>query len=683
MVTEGIIEDWRNYALLSQSSSAAWSGFTFLVGFVIVFRTSQAYTRFWAALGDTHQMLAGWLEAASSLVAFARSSPKDAIVVENFLHTAVRLFSLLSASALQELTDVAEHHTWGLPTLDASTIDPETIETLDSSNTRVELLYHWLQQLVLDSQQSGVLTTSPPILARTLAELAKGMDKFQDAMKHSKVSFPFPYAQTTTLLLVFHWILTPLVMVQWTEWSLGAGVFTFVQVFTLWCLNGTAVGFEKPFGGEDNDIDPWELQRGMNSKLVTLMEPRTRRTPFIPMSTYVDLDLLKKRDTVHAAALHQEGWELKDVTSHIVEGRIWSCCRKKRSRDEEKSKIAVSTRYCTKRYGVIDGEKTAVLTIGIVGSELFLALPPQHDGKKGNFEVPNVKGERCTMRHKRVPIHQRHSLSQTPDASWEKDDYLDFPDSYLFAAEELAQASDSHKGDKASVQDIAAEQDGEQQLAIPDSGVTGHLGAMAEGHTEADAETEARVSVPGYVDEESWKAALPREVKTELSLESVVHPTRASTVKASMIDDPPSVSEQQAVELEAEPSGGGQVLPWGAAGTSTELTAAAEDTTVDVEAAAAPELPPAAPAPPEMPAAASELQAESKPAGHLPDLELGHAIEETLPAGEELVESSVMALANGGSTPIIARSETANLIHTAQEMLREDTATGDQPGPLT
>ena len=35
------------------------------------------------------------------------------------------------------------------------------------------------------------------------------------------------------MLLIFHWILTPLVMVQWTNTVLGAFVFTFVQVFTL------------------------------------------------------------------------------------------------------------------------------------------------------------------------------------------------------------------------------------------------------------------------------------------------------------------------------------------------------------------------------------------------------------------------------------------------------------------
>lgn len=51
------------------------------------------------------------------------------------------------------------------------------------------------------------------------------------------------------------------------------------------------------------------MVRGMNKGLISLMEPRSRRLPFIPASTFLDIDVLRKRDTIHAAALHQEGLE--------------------------------------------------------------------------------------------------------------------------------------------------------------------------------------------------------------------------------------------------------------------------------------------------------------------------------------------------------------------------------------
>ena len=274
--------------------------------------------------------------------------------------------------------------------------------------------------------QLGILTTPPPLLNRAFFELAKGMDKYQDAMKHSKIAFPFPYAQTTLMLLIFHWILTPLVMVQWTNTVFGSAIFTFVQVFTLWCLNATAVGFERPFGGDANDIDHIELQMTMNKSLINLMEPRSRRLPFIPASTFLDIDVLRKRDTIHSAALHQEGWELKDLdTSGFWNGTVFQSlcrfcgCRCRSRRDHtHRSMIAVSTRYSSKRYGMIDGQRTAVLTVGIVGSELCLALPALPNDSRSTFGVQNVNGQPCTLRAKRIPIQQRHLLTKAPDPSW-------------------------------------------------------------------------------------------------------------------------------------------------------------------------------------------------------------------------------------------------------------------------
>ncbi|CAE7239364.1 unnamed protein product [Symbiodinium sp. CCMP2592] len=572
--------DFNQWEMLSgNGGSAAWSGFTFLVGFVIVFRTSQAYTRFWSALGDTHQMMAAWLEAASSLVAFSRSSPADPLLVENWLHTVMRLFSLLSASALQELTDVAYHHTWGLPTLDASAIDHQSIETLDSSSCRVELLYYWIQQYVSDGSHHGVLITPPPLLSRTLAELAKGMDRYQDAMKHSKVPFPFPYAQTTLTLLIFHWILTPLVMVQWSSSTAGACIFTFVQVFTLWCLNATAVGFERPFGGELNDIDHLELQMNMNKSIINLMEPRTRRTPFIPSSTYLDIDVLRKRDTIHAAALHKEGWQLKDMSDD--RHQLLRCCSRSRARSA-RSTIAVSTRYSSKRYGFIDGERTAVLTIGIVGSDLCLALPALPADVRSTFEVLNVRGQPCTMRFKRIPIQDRHLLHKVPDPSW-SDDYLDFPVDYMFAAETLAKAYETQKfkGSLASVKAEGTEGDAK----VITRGVSQHLISDDLADTPRDKATsgcpEAK-ALPGAVQDvehdmsgDQRSRPCPSSIPSGIG-ESPTHEVQSSAAVEGKHTAPPHAADSRAPEsaepvenkiiLHMSPRKEGpqdMVLPWG------------------------------------------------------------------------------------------------------------------------
>jgi len=452
-----ILAEETSMALLSdRGGTAAWSGFSFLVGFVIVFRTSQAYSRFWDAMTDTDKMLTEWFDAASSICAFCRSSEREDHAVDTFLHTTVRLFSMLSASALQELSDVGKHQIWGLQTIDASSIDEASISALDASTGRVELLYHWIQQLVVANQHSQVLDAPPPIVNGALAELACGMSKFHDARKHAKQPFPFPYAQTTMMLLIFHWILTPLVMIQWTEWPTGAFVFTFVQVFTVWSLNAIATGFEKPFGGQENDIDPHDMQTRMNKQLLLLMEPRSRRIPTIKPSTILDSEKLRNLDSIHKAALVQEGWEIKelnwdDLRKLDVKRGCARCIGRLRPRRKAKTgqpKIAVSQRYCQKRYGMVDGERTEVLPVGIFDEQLVVAVPlcGGAHGSGKTYEVPNLSGDLCNLRMKEVPIRQRHGLLKVPDTNWVKGEYLTFEPSYNFRAEVLVTAYQAQKG---------------------------------------------------------------------------------------------------------------------------------------------------------------------------------------------------------------------------------------------
>merc|ERR1712232_355326 len=82
------------------TETTAWGGFSFFVGFLIVFRTSQAFSRFWEGCTSSHACHAEWFDAVSSLVAFTKYStaPKDQI--EDFKQLLIRLASMLHAVAL-------------------------------------------------------------------------------------------------------------------------------------------------------------------------------------------------------------------------------------------------------------------------------------------------------------------------------------------------------------------------------------------------------------------------------------------------------------------------------------------------------------------------------------------------------------------------------------------------------
>lgn len=279
------ILDFMRHNLIVEESSA-WSGFTFLVGFLVVFRTRIAYDRFWDGCTATHLMRAEWFDACSAIIAFCKHTKAGEELVLSFQHVLVRLFIMLHAMALGEIEDsnseeYEEILAFNMEVIDLDGIDEVSLLTLKDADAKVELVFQWIQQLIVENINTGVLSIPPPILSRVFQELANGMVAFHEAIQVSTIPFPFPYAQTCELLLLWHWLLTPFVMVQWVNSIWWAPIFSFIQVFILHSLNCTALEIENPFGHDANDLDESHMQIEMNKQLILLLLPGTQRTPVL------------------------------------------------------------------------------------------------------------------------------------------------------------------------------------------------------------------------------------------------------------------------------------------------------------------------------------------------------------------------------------------------------------------
>lgn len=262
--------------------SAVWSGFSFLVGFLVVFRTSQAYSRFWDGATAMHRMRAEWLDAATSMIAFCAHTDGKEEAIHKFRQTLVRLFSLMHAMALgniEEMCDGSDLEAFNLELVDPSGIDRVSWKTLTACTKKANLVFTWIQVLIVDAMKSGIITVPAPILSRVFQELANGMVCLHDAQKIAEIPFPFPYAQACDLVLVLHWILMPFIATQWTSsipWACG---FSFIQVFSFWALCGIATEIEHPFGRGSNDLDPEDIQAALNEDLLLLLHPAAMRAP--------------------------------------------------------------------------------------------------------------------------------------------------------------------------------------------------------------------------------------------------------------------------------------------------------------------------------------------------------------------------------------------------------------------
>lgn len=305
MLERGLLE-WLGWATNHEIllNAAPWNGFSFLVGFLIVFRTSQSYNRFWDACRHTADMRAQWYDAAAALCAFCVHSQASEEAVETFKHTMVRLFSMLHALALGEMEDTDGSHmiAFNVELLDPDGIDPHSLRYLQEADCKVALLLQWMLVLIVTNIRTGVLSIPPPILSRVFQQIGNGMVALHQAIKISTIPFPFPYAQACDFLLVMHWMTTPMIIQTWTSSPLWSFIFSFVMVFIYWTLNAIAIGLENPFGTDANDLDYSELQNEMNRQLMVLLKASSYQPPMLSSHHKIKFQKTKPRATAHAKA---------------------------------------------------------------------------------------------------------------------------------------------------------------------------------------------------------------------------------------------------------------------------------------------------------------------------------------------------------------------------------------------
>mmetsp|Transcript_122787 Transcript_122787/g.352646 ORF Transcript_122787/g.352646 Transcript_122787/m.352646 type:complete len:611 (-) Transcript_122787:19-1851(-) len=260
-----------------------WSGFTFLLGFLVVFRSSQSYARWWEGCTAAHKMRSEWVDAVNGLNSFISNCGADPFKVRSFKNLLVRLVSLLHATALANLETAgapsSDDLAYDYDLISAEGIDVDSLLLVSESECKVEMICGWLQHLIMANVHDGTLTTPPPLLTRLFQQIADRVIEYHSAMRLATTPFPAAYSQTCDGLLIMHWFVAPLVTSQWATHAVWAALFTFIQVFVLHILNRIAGDLANPFGSDANDVDGHALQEDMNKFLLLLCLPAAQRPP--------------------------------------------------------------------------------------------------------------------------------------------------------------------------------------------------------------------------------------------------------------------------------------------------------------------------------------------------------------------------------------------------------------------
>jgi len=270
-------------------NSAAYSGFSLVLGFILVFRTNQCYSRFWTCATSCCTFRAQLVEACSSLVTFTMMSKASADEIWMFKHQLIRLFSMFHALGLEAIADMRNEN---FKIIDVENISEETLKILSGLRDRqkAELVYQWINALVVQSIDNGLLNVPAPILSRVFQELEKAQIEYQQVLQIVDLPFPFPFAQVSAFLCFAYLVFTPFVMLFWSSHVIGAMLFTFISSFALLCIECIATQLETPCGDDPNDLPCHTFQSELNDSLLALLGPHAfdiiKLTPQAKLSYY-------------------------------------------------------------------------------------------------------------------------------------------------------------------------------------------------------------------------------------------------------------------------------------------------------------------------------------------------------------------------------------------------------------
>lgn len=254
--------------------SRVFNGYSSILGFMIIFRLSQAYNRFWEAATLTNELRSEWLDAAQTTISFCSPAKEKADEVEKFQHLLVRLLSMLHRAALERLNMNEDEE---FPVIDTSAIGQ--LDFLGEQSDRCEIIYSWIMKLIINKNKEGVISIPPPILGRSFKEVGGGMAKLHNVMKITTIPIPFPYVQMSSFLLLFHWFITPIIAALIQKNARWAATLAFMSVFCLWAIYYMAAEIEQPFGRHKNNLPCMDMQTELNRMLIMVLSHEAQEPP--------------------------------------------------------------------------------------------------------------------------------------------------------------------------------------------------------------------------------------------------------------------------------------------------------------------------------------------------------------------------------------------------------------------
>eukprot|EP00428_Durinskia_dybowskii_P040208 CAMPEP_0170276634 /NCGR_PEP_ID=MMETSP0116_2-20130129/38301_1 /TAXON_ID=400756 /ORGANISM="Durinskia baltica, Strain CSIRO CS-38" /LENGTH=441 /DNA_ID=CAMNT_0010527905 /DNA_START=39 /DNA_END=1361 /DNA_ORIENTATION=+ len=280
-------------------TSQVFVAYNFLLAFVLTFRSTQAYSRWWEGATLLLQARGEWFNAYSSLTAFCTTDQSRWKEVRSFQKILATLMSMLFCSALESV--VQDDIKFDVYT--QVELEEESLKFLGECTEKCEVIVHWIQRLIVLNMESGVVPIPAPVISRVFQELSRGIVKVNDVRKITEFLLPFPYVQLTSCMLLLNFLLTPFTLgIFLTEWYV-AGALAFISIFAFFSINYIAAEIESPFGTDENDLPMKGMQDALNRSLRMLLDSRARIVPVDQAEVAREMDEDNELDATSAHKL--------------------------------------------------------------------------------------------------------------------------------------------------------------------------------------------------------------------------------------------------------------------------------------------------------------------------------------------------------------------------------------------
>eukprot|EP00747_Dinoflagellata_sp_TGD_P084940 gnl/TRDRNA2_/TRDRNA2_162713_c0_seq1.p1 gnl/TRDRNA2_/TRDRNA2_162713_c0~~gnl/TRDRNA2_/TRDRNA2_162713_c0_seq1.p1 ORF type:complete len:575 (+),score=90.28 gnl/TRDRNA2_/TRDRNA2_162713_c0_seq1:115-1839(+) len=309
----------EGYEVLTHSG--VFSGFTYVLGFSLVFRTSQSYSRYWTGATSVHQMSSEWSDACASIISFLQTTKKSQAEKHRFLHTIVRLFSLLHAMAMEEIASLVDEN---FPLMDIHAFRKEDLLLLAGDEThgnKVQIVLCWIKVCIVQAMDTGLVNAPAPIVTRVFQELGAGLVNYHNAQQVVIWPFPFPYTQMNLVLIYLYMFVTPLVICTWESHPVVCFCYTMFSVVCMTGLDLIASELENPFGDDPNDLPCLAMQHEMNRNLLVMLNPSAWKVPDLVASEVKEYKDMKAQRTEDLLSLQQYSAVGSDAKSRFEKMR--------------------------------------------------------------------------------------------------------------------------------------------------------------------------------------------------------------------------------------------------------------------------------------------------------------------------------------------------------------------------